>query len=133
MAMSDATLARKTNELKESLEFTVSFVEKFLNGEQMKKFKEEVDKVIKSKEYNDISTATQGLKYYYSLVSDKDLKRLIDMTYLAGVADSFLSVLEQHKIEPTEAIICKMLECASYQKWQEIKGEAWGKNNTNRM
>ena len=46
---------------------------------------------------------------------------------LAQATDSFLTVLEQHKIQPTEAMITKLLECASYQRWQEIKAEAWGK------
>lgn len=32
--------------------------------------------------------------------------------------------------ESVTAIVCKALDVASYQKWQEIKGENWGRNDT---
>lgn len=56
-----------------------------------------------------------------------------DVMFLSSVVDDVLTVLEKHNVTPTEAMITKVLECASYQKWQEIKGESWGKNNTTRM
>ncbi len=53
--------------------------------------------------------------------------------YFAACVDNVLGVLVKHGLEPgthvnyTE-VINKTLECASYQKWQEIKKEAWGRN-----
>ena len=53
-----------------------------------------------------------------------------DVMFLAGCVDEILTVLEKHKyVGSTDGIIMKTLECASYQKWQETKAEAWGRNN----
>jgi len=53
-----------------------------------------------------------------------------DVMFLSSVVDEVLTVLEKHKfVGSTTDIIIETLKCASYQKWQETKAEAWGKNN----
>lgn len=38
--------------------------------------------------------------------------------YYADIADRFITVLETHKVTATPELIMKVLECASYTKWQ---------------
>lgn len=38
----------------------------------------------------------------------------------AVTVDGFLNVLEKHDVEPTEAIICSLIEAVSYFKWRKM-------------
>lgn len=54
--------------------------------------------------------------------------------YYSAIVAAVLDVVKERGYELTSEnvteIVCKSLDVASYQKWQEIKGENWGKNNT---
>lgn len=125
--MSDATLATKTGMLKKALEDAVNEAQQFANGEILAAQKRTIHEFLQSSEYLELQKATEALRFYKSYLNDSHLTEIKSITYFATVTDAFLKVLEAHKIAPTEAIIAKLLECASYQKWQEIKGDAWGK------
>ena len=54
-----------------------------------------------------------------------------DAMFLAACVDNMLNVLERHKVDKNkEAVIIATINCASYQMWQKIKADAWGKNET---
>lgn len=125
--MSDATLATKTGMLKKALEDAVNEAQQFTSGEILAKQKRTIYEFLQSSEYLELQKAAEALRFYKTYLNDSSLTEVKNITYLATVTDAFLKVLEAHKITPTEEMITKLLECASYQKWQEIKSDAWGK------
>ena len=66
---------------------------------------------------------------------ENELKKLEPTAkYYSTIVGSVLDAVKERGYELTSEnvteIICKTLDVASYQKWQEIKGENWGKNST---
>lgn len=69
-------------------------------------------------------------------ITDKELDRFWkslsranpDAMFLAACVDNMLQVLKNHDyIGSPESIVVATIECASYQMWQKIKADAWGK------
>ena len=65
---------------------------------------------------------------------EKELEKLEPTAkYYSTIVGSVLDAVKERGYELTSEnvteIICKTLDVASYQKWQEIKGENWGKNS----
>lgn len=126
--MSDTTLAAKSNKLQKALEEAITQAELFTKGEMLEAQKRKIREFLQSSEYVELKSAVGALSFYKSYLNDSNLKEIKNVTYFAAITDAFLKVLEAHQIVPTEGMITKLLECASYQKWQEIKGDAWGRN-----
>ena len=72
------------------------------------------------KKRKELETLEPTAKYYSAIV----------YSVLQAVKESgYDSLLVGSQISE---IVCKALDVASYQKWQEIKGENWGRNDTSK-
>ena len=70
------------------------------------------------KEYNDfIGRLTEDGREYIAKKVIDDIRSYNAATYYAETTDTFLNVLEAHKVPVTPELIMKLLECASYSKW----------------
>ena len=81
---------------------------------------------------------TESWKLKNEIESREKKLETLDPTskYYSAVVGCVLDAVKSRGFELTSQnatdIVCKVLEVAGYQKWQEIKGENWGRNETNK-
>lgn len=125
------TLYNKENQITGELERLNKNIERY--REQL----DESKTLIRELKAGDVNDSLKDVKEKLDMLASDCVTRIRinykqnqDVMFLSSVVDEVLTVLEKHKfIGSTEQIIFETLKCASYQKWQETKAEAWGKNN----